>query len=216
MDRSGRVAVVIPALNEAASIGSVVAQVREFGMPIVVDDGSSDGSGAIALAAGADVVCHPHNLGYDGALNSGFARALRLGCDSVVTVDADGQHNPALLQQFIAQLAKGADVVIGVRDRRQRLAEHVFAWVAQWLWSIDDPLCGMKAYRLEVYRTRGHFDAYGSIGTELAIYAARAGRKIVQVPIRTRDRAGASRFGRRLRANWRIFRSMVLAFFRTK
>lgn len=215
MARSG-VAIIIPALNEAQSIAKVVAGASRFGAVIVVDDGSSDATGAVAAAAGADVVRHDINRGYDRALNSGFARAAALGCDAAVTLDADGQHDPQLLQQFIAALERDADVVVGVRDRFQRFAERLFARVAFARWGIRDPLCGMKAYRMEIYRELGHFDSYGSIGTELAIYAAVRGRRIVEIPIRTRDRIGASRFGRRLLGNWRILRALLLAQFRAR
>jgi hypothetical protein len=74
----------------------------------------------------------------------------------------------------------------------------------------------MKGYRLDVYRRLGHFDSYGSIGTELAIFAARASCQIVQVPLTTADREGAPRFGRRLRANWLIFRALFMALLRKR
>lgn len=208
--------IVIPALNEAATIASVVRQAREYGVPIVVDDGSTDETSRIAAAAGADVVRHETNRSYDKALESGFERAAQRGCDFVITMDADGQHNPRLLSRFLDELKSGADVVVGVRDRRQRISEHVFAWIAKKLWRIPDPLCGMKGYRVKVYRARGHFDAYGSIGTELAIYAARSGYRVSHIPVMTRDRGDAPRFGRALRANWRILRALLLAFGRAK
>jgi glycosyltransferase involved in cell wall biosynthesis len=203
--------IIIPALNEAQSIANVIGGARQFGTVIVVDDGSTDETAAIATAAGADVVRHEINRGYDAALNSGFARAARLGCQAVVTLDADGQHDPLLLQQFIAALDQNAAVVIGVRDRFQRLAERMFASVARARWNIRDPLCGMKAYRMEVYRELGHFDCYGSIGTELAIFAASRGRRILELPVRTRERVGVPRFGRRLLGNWRILRALILS-----
>ena len=207
MDRL-RIGIVIPALNESATIASVVKGVVADGLPIVVDDGSSDQTGALAQAAGATVVRHPVNRGYDRALDSGFVRASELGCDYVVTMDADGQHDPTLLRTFLRAIDEGAQIVVGIRDRRQRLAEHVFAWVGRWLWGMRDPLCGMKAYHISIYRQLGHFDSYESIGTELAIFAARSGRHIVQVPVRTRDRMGAPRFGRRFQANVKIFRAL--------
>lgn len=206
-----RVGVVIPALNEATTIAEVVRGVLADGTPIVVDDGSRDETSSLAAAHGAVVVRHLNNLGYDRALDSGFVRAAELGCDLVVTMDADGQHDPTLLRTFIRALDDGADVVVGVRDRRQRLAEHVFAWFGRWLWGIRDPLCGMKGYRIGVYRDLGHFDSYGSIGTELAIFGARTRRRIAEVPVRTRDRDGAPRFGRRLGANLSIFRALWFA-----
>ena len=154
---------------------------------------------------------HEVNMGYDGALNSGFSRAADLECGAVVTLDADGQHDPLLLERFIAALDQGAAVVVGVRDRFQRLAERVFAWVARARWKINDPLCGMKGYKMEVYRELGHFDSYGSIGTELAIFASLRGFAITQIPVRTRERVGQSRFGQRIRGNWRILRALLIA-----
>jgi glycosyltransferase involved in cell wall biosynthesis len=203
--------IIIPALNEAQSIAQVIGGARGFGTVIVVDDGSSDGTGVTAAAAGAQVVRHDVNRGYDAALNSGFAHAAQLGCDAVITLDADGQHDPSLLAKFIDALDRNATVVVGVRDRFQRVAERLFAWIARARWRIRDPLCGMKGYRMHVYRELGHFDSYGSVGTELAIYAAFRGHAIAEVPVRTRERVGVPRFGRRLMGNWRILRALLLS-----
>ena len=208
-----RVGIVIPAFNEAGTIAAMVRGALQHGLPIVVDDGSSDQTGLLASAAGAAVVRSEINLGYDQALNLGFAHAAELGCEYVVTMDADGQHDPALLQSFIQALDDGADVAVGTRDRRQRLAEHIFAWVASPKWGIRDPLCGIKAYRIGAYKELGYFDSYGSIGTELAIHAARKGKSIAQISVMTRDRADASRFGWRFAANKKILRALWLGVF---
>jgi glycosyltransferase involved in cell wall biosynthesis len=205
-----RLAVVIPALNEGDSIGAVVAGIARDAIPVVVDDGSSDDTGQRALAAGAVVVRLPENQGYDAALNAGFAAANTLQCEFAMTMDADGQHDGAMVAKFGAALEAGADVVLGVRQRRQRLAEIVFALIASMLWEIRDPLCGMKGYRMDLYRELGHFDSYGSIGTELAIFAARRRKQIVEIPIITRERVGSPRFGRFFGANLRIFRALLI------
>lgn len=209
MDRS-RIGIVVPALNEERSIGSVVEMCCHYGTPIVVDDGSTDGTATTARNAGATVVSHALNRGYDGAINSGFRAASEMGCDVVVTIDADGQHNPDLIGRFLATLETGVDVVIGARNKRSRLAEHCFAGLTWLLYGIRDPLCGMKGYRMPVYRALGHFDSYGSIGTELALFAARSNYRIAQIPIMVRDRVDAPRFGRTLQANLKIFRAMAL------
>jgi glycosyltransferase involved in cell wall biosynthesis len=208
MDRS-RIAVVIPALNENETIGSIVERAREFALPVVVDDGSSDDTGERARAAGAEVVTNSVNQGYDRALDAGFRRAAQMGCEYIITMDADGQHDPHVLSAFIAALAD-ADVVLGVRDRRPRFAESLFGFVAFIRWRLQDPLCGLKAYRTDLFLELGHFDSYGSIGTELALYAARHGKRVAQIPIRTRERAGSPRFGRVLSANLRILRALWL------
>lgn len=208
-----RIGIVIPALNEATTIGSVVSKASQYGVPIVVDDGSGDETGKLAERSGAKVVRHDINHGYDQALNSGFACAAELGCEYVVTMDADGQHDPAVLLSFMQALDDGADVVVGIRDHRQRLAEHIFAWVASAKWGIRDPLCGMKAYRIGVYKGLGHFDSYGSIGTELIIHAAKNGKHIVQLAVKTHERTDAPRFGRRYSANMRILGALWRGMF---
>lgn len=208
-----RIAIVIPAFNEAATIGAVVSNAAQYGAPIVVDDGSGDETGKLATAAGASVVTHPVNRGYDQAINSGFTRAEMLGCEYVVTMDADGQHDPTILADFIQALDDGGDVVVGIRDRRQRLAEHIFAWVALAKWGLCDLLCGMKAYRIGVYKELGHFDSYDSIGTELAIYAARSGKSIVQLPVETRARIDAPRIGGTFSTNLRLLRALWLGLY---
>ena len=205
-----RIAIVIPALNESATIGSVVFNAAQYGVPIVVDDGSIDETSDLATSAGATVVSHDFNRGYDEALNSGFVRAEELDCEYVVTMDADGQHDPTILKAFIQGLDEGADVVVGIRDRRQRLAEHIFACISSIKWGIRDPLCGMKSYRIEVYKDVGHFDSYSSIGTELVIHSVRNGRVIMQLPVLTHERSDAPRFGTRYSANMRILRALWL------
>jgi glycosyltransferase involved in cell wall biosynthesis len=210
MDRS-RIGIVIPALNESASIATIVTAASRFGVPIVVDDASTDSTAELAARHGATVVSHERTLGYDGALNSGFAKAAEIGCEAIITIDADGQHDPSLIRRFLDTLETGADVVIGVRSRRQRLAEHLFAWYTSRRYGIADPLCGMKAYRTTVFNALGHFDSYRSIGTELAIFAARRGYRVAQVPFDVRERKGSPRFGRSLSGNLKILRAMILA-----
>lgn len=215
MDRSG-VAIVIPALNESASIAVVVEVAGRYGIPIVVDDGSTDNTAALARQAGAVVVSHVTNRGYDEALNSGFKQASEMGSEMIITVDADGQHDPSLIQKFIDAIDAGADVVAGIRSRRQRFAEHLFAFYANFRFGIKDPLCGMKAYRTGVYEALGHYDSYGSVGTELAIFAAKHGYKFWQIPFEVREREGSSRFGQVFSGNYKIIRAMLFSILRVK
>lgn len=199
-----RVGIVIPALNEAGTITTIVDAVGKFGTPIVVDDGSTDSTSVLARKSGAVVVVHEVNLGYDAALNSGFKKAAELGVETIITVDADGQHDPLLIRQFIDAINSGADIVVGIRSRRQRLAEHLFAWYTNVRFGIKDPLCGMKAYKTNVYKALGHFDSYGSIGTELMIFAGKNGYRVDQISFSVRERSDASRFGQVFTGNRKI------------
>lgn len=109
--------VVVPARNEAATVGTVVAAVTALGLPcLVIDDTSEDDTGAIARAAGARVVRMPVNLGVGAALRTGFRFAVAHGYKRVVQCDGDGQHPPEQIPQLLeAQSRTGAHLLIGSR-----------------------------------------------------------------------------------------------------
>jgi len=112
-----RVVVAIPAFNEAAFISRVVADVVHLGFDcVVIDDGSTDETGAIARRAGASVVRHSITLGQGGALQTGIEWALARGADVIVTFDADGQHRAADIAALIDGLrSRDADFALGSR-----------------------------------------------------------------------------------------------------
>ncbi len=205
-----KVVIVIPAFNEDMTIFKVVQSVKKYGVVVVVNDASTDRTMQEAEGAGAIVVNHKKNKGYDGALNSGFIKASELNCDIIITFDADGQHNTDLLEKYIQLINNGAQVVIGIRDKFQRLSERIFSLIARAKWGIIDPLCGMKAYHIDVYKKLGHFDSYNSIGTELSIFAAKNAMNIAQLHITVNKRDDSSRFGNRISSNIRIFRAAWL------
>ena len=163
--RSGyKLAVVIPAFNEAATIGAVVAaiprrigQIREIDV-IVVDDGSSDQTAAIAFAAGADrVERHRGNRGLVATFRTGMNAALAAGADMVVHLDGDGQHDPKHIPRLLAPILLGeADVVVGVRPlaeateitRVRRHGNQVGSWFFRRMTKmpISDATSGFRAF----------------------------------------------------------------------
>ena len=109
---------VIPALNEEATVGAVVTAVRSSLQAdvLVVDDGSSDGTASVASAHGAHVLQHPFNLGVGAALRSGFRFAAERGYGAVVQVDADGQHDASEAARLLSRLVdEELDLIIGSR-----------------------------------------------------------------------------------------------------
>jgi glycosyltransferase involved in cell wall biosynthesis len=129
---------LIPAHNEAPRIGPVIEGAARHLPVLVVDDGSADATAAVAEAAGAKVIRQPGNLGKGEALRAGFRRALGDGAGAVVTLDADGQHDPAEIPAFLAARERtGARLVIGVREFRdmppaRRLANLLGKQVLRW------------------------------------------------------------------------------------
>ena len=115
--------IVVPAFNEAAVIGEVIADVRSvFDHVVCVDDGSTDGTGEIALRAGAHLVRHPINLGQGAAIQTGVEYARNQpGAQVFATFDADGQHRVKDVAAMVDRLCAGdVDVVIGTRFGRHR------------------------------------------------------------------------------------------------
>lgn len=188
-----KVACVIPAYNAADAVAAVVAGCRAQGLPVyVVDDGSADETAARARAAGAAVVSHPANQGKGRALASGAAAAAADGCQAVVFLDADGQHDPAELPALLAAGRDGADVVVGCRrldaadmPRIRRLTNRFMSWTLSRLAGrrLADSQSGYRLVRLSAWeRARPRRPGFAA-ESEFLVQAARAGLRIAEVPV---------------------------------
>lgn len=217
MSHSEKIVAVIPAYNEAKTIGTVVRGLAPHVSEIVViDDCSNDATPEEARAAGATVVRHEHNQGYDKTINDGFREAAERGATIIMTFDADGEHDANDVPRILAPLIAGtADMVAGQRPHTTHFAEKIFALYTTLRYGLRDPLCGFKAYRREVYDAVGFFDSVSSIGTELMLRGAKKGFRLALVPIALHARIDDnSRFyARRFRANLKILRAMWRVIF---
>ncbi|NQY73969.1 MAG: glycosyltransferase family 2 protein [Candidatus Margulisbacteria bacterium] len=182
---TARSCVIIPAFNEEGSIGTVVHSLKPIlDTVIVVNDNSSDETGSIARAAGAMVINHATNKGYDHAINSGFMSASEQGFEHILTFDADGQHNPSDLKIMLKKLRDNqADIVIGIRKKKARWSEHILGLYANHRFGIKDPLSGLKGYHIKLFHKYGAFSKYNMIGSELSFFAASQGSPLIQMPI---------------------------------
>jgi glycosyltransferase involved in cell wall biosynthesis len=135
MDEARNIVALIPGYQEGPRIAAVVAGARSFLPVVVVDDGSTDDTAAQAEAAGATVLVQRPNAGKGAALRAGFRHALEDGATAVVTLDADGQHDPAEIPAFLAAFeGTGAELIIGRRDFAtmplvRRLSNTLGGWV---------------------------------------------------------------------------------------
>lgn len=193
---------ILPALNAARHLPALIGQIRvaQPGLRIlVVDDGSTDGTGEAARAAGAEVISHPVNQGKGGALKTGYAWALDQGLDWVFTMDADGQHLAAEMQGFLdeaclAGSGRGADVVVGTRMDRtadmpwlRRTTNRFTSWVVSRLagCSIPDSQNGFRLYRTSCLRDlvlrTNRYDSE----SEILVKLARRGCRFAAAPVTT-------------------------------
>lgn len=206
-----KIVAVIPALNEADTIGRVVREVKKcVDLVIVVDDHSGDNTSGIAKEAGALVFTNIKNQGYDKTIDRGFELSADKGATIIITFDADGQHNAEDINKIVGPIVQGeADLVVGRRPQYARIMEYLFAFVAKRKVGIDDPLCGLKAYRVEVYKDVGYFDRISSIGTQLMFKAKNKGYRIIQKDIFLTKRKDTPRFGKSIKANYKIFKAVI-------
>ena len=152
-----RAIAVIPAHNEASTVSEAVAlAVPHVDQVFVVDDGSSDNTADLAEGAGAKVIRLRPNRGKGTALRKGITAAIDAGADAIVTLDADGEHDPEEIPSLLAELGE-ADLVLGARNEFRspsRALANSFAlwWFRQIDPSIDDTICGFRAFRAAVVR----------------------------------------------------------------
>jgi glycosyltransferase involved in cell wall biosynthesis len=189
-----RTAAVIPALNESAAIASVVEGVRPLvDRVFVVDDGSNDGTGDRARAAGAEVLVHETNRGKGHAVRTGLARVFAGGFTHVLMLDGDMQHLPQEARRLLAEAERtGADVVIGERmfDRSRmpasryhanRLGSRALSWFVGV--PVRDTQCGFRVFRVDMLRTFALHSTGYEIETEMLVKVRRRGGRIATVPV---------------------------------
>lgn len=198
------IAIVIPCYNESATLGDVVEGCQDFGTVLVIDDGSTDGSPEIALAAGAQVLHTTGRTGYDGAIEHGLQAAYDQGYQVIITIDADGEHNPAYVASFVALHARGIPLVIGVRPAPQRLAEWLVCLYCRYRFGINDILCGMKGYTRPVLEAYFASEKPNLVNTWPTLMWCAQGGTFEQTAVTGVPRADRPRFQSLLRANFRI------------
>ena len=195
------VSIVIPAMNEADAIGSVVSQLRgaaSWREIIVVDDGSEDDTATRARAAGACVIRHPYNKGNGAAVKTGIRRASG---EFVLIIDADGQHPPEDAQRIAARLGD-FDLVIGARNgatqatTARRAGNALLNNLASYLTSrpIPDLTSGFRGARTECLREFIHLLPNGfSTPTTTTLAFIKAGYNVAFEPVDARQRSGRSK-----------------------
>jgi glycosyltransferase involved in cell wall biosynthesis len=200
---------LIPTYNEVNHVVRVVQRTRSLLPVVVIDDGSTDGSGAAAAEAGATVLTHAENRGKGAALATGISWALEQGCEAVVTLDADAQHDPDEIATFLeAYRADLADMIIGRRDFSQmpfrnqfgnRLGNRILSWALRR--PIPDNQSGYRLLNRRAMETLRFTTTGFDFEVEMIVQAIIAGLRLDWVDIRTIYAGESSHF--------RVFRDTV-------
>ena len=225
-----RTLVFIPAWNEEATVGDVIAGVRER-LPdadvLVIDDGSIDATTSRARAAGAEVATLPFNQGLGAALQTGYLYALRGGYELCAHLDADGQHPPEEVGRLLDEVREDrADLVIGSRysepgeldgdDYRPTLSRRIGTSLFRFFLTLatrqrfTDTTSGMRAANRRVMFLFGerYSPDFGEI--ESLQRAVRQGLRVKEVPVRMLERQDGRSFLTPLKSAFFIFKSLIV------
>jgi len=188
--------IIMPAYNEAKTIGDLVTAIKGFGLEVlVVDDGSMDDTVTLAEKAGAVLIKHDENLGKGLCLKDGFEYAKTRGFDAVIAMDADGQHSPDDIPKFIEKAhSSQVGMVIGNRmenTRNMPLLRVLTNKFMSWLLSkkcgqkVPDTQCGFRLIKREVLESVTIDTSHFEIESELILKAARQGFRLESIPIKS-------------------------------
>lgn len=196
-----KVSVVLPAKNEAEGLRRTLPALRAV-LPeaevIVVDDGSTDDTGAVAASLGARVLSSPYSMGNGAAIKRGARAATG---EVIVFMDADGQHDPALIPGLLARLDAGYDMVVGARDGSGQaslgrgLANRFYNRLASWMTGhqVLDLTSGFRAVRAERFREFLHLLPNGfSYPTTSTMAFFRSAYPVAYLPVKVDQRVGTA------------------------
>jgi glycosyltransferase involved in cell wall biosynthesis len=196
------ISIVIPVFNEAAGLAALIRKIHALELAqaevVVVDDGSSDGSAEIALEAGANVICHPYNIGNGASVKSGIRAAQGRW---IVLMDGDGQHKPEDIPKLLAEAAD-YHMVVGSRAKGSKLRLHrnaanaVYNLLASYVtqFKVEDLTSGFRVLsRRDALRFIDLLPNTFSYPTTLTLAFLRSGLTVKYVPIQTLYRSGQSK-----------------------
>jgi len=207
------ISVIIPAKNEGENIDRLISNLRQLYSSfeiIVIDDGSTDDTAAVAKNAGADVYCHPYNMGNGAAIKSGIRKATG---DILVFMDADLQHNPEDIEIMLNYFPE-YDMVVGARSKKNQtsigraIGNKIYNWLASYVakFKVQDLTSGFRAIKSDIAQQFLYLlpNSYSYPAT-LTLAVLRTGRALKYVPITVKVRKAG-------KSNIKIFKDGVRFF----
>ena len=220
--------IVVPAFNEGKNLGRLIPEIRSVAPAmdiVIVNDHSSDGTSKVAKELGAHVIDLPCNLGYGGAVQTGFKYALKNNYDFCIQIDGDGQHDPKCVEDLIDELqSNGTDVVVGSRflgeatykiPLPRKIGMNLFSKIIKLLtgMKITDPTSGYQALNSRVIRFFADDNYpidYPDADTLIVLHYS--GFKVKEIPVTMRQRTYGESMHNNLKAIYYLFKMFLTLF----
>lgn len=200
-----KIIAAIPCFNEERFIGSVVLKAKSYvDQVIVIDDGSTDKTAMVAEQAGATVIRHDSNVGKAAAVNTAFQNARETGCEALVLIDGDAQHEPEDIPRLLQPVLEGeADIVVGSRflqtkshvPRFRALGQRILTFLTNIGAEVKltDSQSGFRAFSRKAIATLSFAEKGFSVESEMQFLAKEADLRMVEVPVSIEYRDKAKR-----------------------
>lgn len=205
--------IIIPAYNEEKTLPKILKEIDSKLFKLVIDDGSTDKTFLVSKNYCDKIIRLKKNRGVDRAINKGFDYALKNKFKYIITIDADGQHNPNYIKRIRYLLQKKYDLILTERKNFPRISEKIFSIYTNNNYKVRDLLSGMKGFSYNLAKKYGTYDTINSIGTELAVYGLSNKYKHISIKINVKERKDESRLGGILKGNFRIFKALKNLYF---
>ena len=203
--------VIIPSYNEIKTLPKIIEKILKKNIQvIVIDDNSIDNSIKVIKKFDVIFLRNKERLGYEKSLNRGFRLAKKKKFKYLATFDADGQQNTKDLDRIFRKLIIDNNfLVIGERDKKQRIFEYLFSIYTNMFFNIKDPLSGLKAINLEKISFNLNNIPFNNSGTYILLQCIMNNLKLNTIKIKINKRMGKSKYGNFLSSNYKIFNSLI-------
>ena len=198
--------IVIPAYNEAKRLAPTLEKCLRQGATLLIDDGSVDGTGAVANKLGALILTHDYNFGYEVAIQSGLQFFLNSEYEKVIFIDADGEIDVDSAMNLAKKVNEKIPIGLGYRENFNRTSEKTSAKLSSFLFGIRDPFCGCKCFHKSILCRNNINLLSKNVFSAILVYLISERFNFVQEMVQGKQRLGVSRFSRsKFLADFKLF-----------
>jgi glycosyltransferase involved in cell wall biosynthesis len=209
-----KIVIIIPAKNEYANLVKLLPKLSLFKLNIIViNDGSNDKTKTLRnKVSNLKIINLNKSIGYDNALKYGILEAKRK-FKFVITMDSDLEHDPKYLKVFIKNFKKDFDLIIGERDRKNRLVEIIFGYFFKKIFNLNDIFCGFRGIKLEKL-SKKYLKIKNIHLPEIIFFTHYKNKKTLNFKIKCKKRVGSSKFGNSFFGNIKLFLQILPIIFK--